>query len=1028
MRFAHFTFIALTVAGANAAPHPQQIDFEALSPIVQPAQSVPAGITAQAITYNPAAAAASAAAAVSQAPAIHGSDSKSKRSLNQPKAKYGDCSVQPASVYTGPVPANDRNSFLEYQPFADAANSASTPAGYTRSFVNLKASNNALKYMGFTQLPTYDTTSCAEKCSDISGCNSFNLYFERDPTVDPGANCTNPPPMTNVKCVFWGSSIYASTAVNDGQWRSKFQVAIAGSNGYNIATMPTPGGYSSPTCLEDAAINAPLDCNGDDTFLGSRFFTDTPFDINLCIAACDATTSYDLAHPPATGSPKTCQFINTYVLYLNGVAQGQACAMYTESWDPSYATNTGYTKGDHVYTIHSSYTVSNPKNPNYAKDCRASNDSSSSSISRTPTSSALIYGSSISNTVTSASAFITSSKFGYGHSSGAQYGASRTIIYGSIASGGIKSGSSVAASYPMTYNTSHTARPSTSVFISTTKTVNNAKATPTSGISSTFITSGSLSTIGYGSMASGSISSSHSIHTPYPTNKNASIVTSHSRTSCSTSVPKVTVSSTDSLTTSSSSKAASVPISKTGTSIASGPSSAIRYGAISASSSLSTSKLSSTSPSSNIEYGYPHASHSIPASSLSTGLPLTAEIHSSAESSSTTKLYSSSSTIGYGYPDAYSSNVASLPTADVSSTSKYSYGAESSLVAKPSLSSIDYGYPQVSSLTAASTSTAESYVSSSTVGQYKSSATIKSGSSYEQNSASVRSSSAFASSPTTGPEPHYTPASSTSVVGASYSTSGLSSAQISSTIVYDSSSTAVPISIITVTSILGCTCASPTSSSVPLATSPSQTPPSTIPSHKSANSSDPVTSANLGINVAYFKNPAMNTGYGYPQFDFNSFDGKNSIYNGTFSQIGFSNTAPGSNVTLYSGAPSRSVEQLAIVHSGFLYARQAGNYTFTITAADDVVMGWIGSNAYTSYSSRNVDLIAANHGISSTVKTVSKTLTAGQLLPFKVLWANDANNGNLGFTIQGPNSTLLSSASGSAKDIITTAPSGTQAF
>ncbi|KAB8291843.1 hypothetical protein EYC80_006625 [Monilinia laxa] len=1014
MRFTHFAFVVLTVVGANAAPHPQKIDFEALSPIVQPVQSVPAGITAQVVTYNPAAAAASAAAAVSQVPAIHGSDSNSKRSLNQPKAKDGDCSVQPASVYTGPVPANDRESFLEYQPFADSANSASTPAGYTRSFVNLKASNNALKYMGFTQLPTYDTASCARECSHISGCNSFNLYFERDPTVNPGANCTNPSPMTNVKCVFWGSSIYSSTAVNDGQWRSKFQVAIAGSNGYNIATMPTPGGYSSPTCHEDAAINAPLDCNGDDTFLGSRFFTDTPFDISLCTAACDATTSYNLAHPPATGSPKTCQFINTYVLYLNDVAQGQACAMYTESWDPSYATNTGYSKGTHVYTIRSSYTVSNPKNPNYAKDCKASNHFSSGSILRTSISSALNYGSSISKTITSPSASTTSSKVGNGNSSGAKYGASRTIVYGSIASGSIKSSSTAVASYPKSYNVSNTARPSTSVY-------DSAKITPASSISSKFISSGSLSTIGYGSMASGSISSSHSIHTPYPTNKNASVVTSQPRTSCSTSASTITVSNTYSSSATESGKSAFVPTSKTSSSITSESSSTIRYGASSASNSSSTSKLPSIAPSSAIEYGYPHASHSVPASSLSTG------VSSAAESSSASKLSSSSSTVGYGYPYAYSSNAASSPTAEAFSTVKYSSGAESSLTAKPSLSSIDYGYPHVSSSIPSSISTAESYVSSSTVGQYKSSATIKSGPSYDQNSASAESS-AFASSSTTGPGPHYTSASSTTVVGGSYSTAGPSSAQISSTIIYESSSAAVPVSIITVTSILGCTCASPTSSPATLPTSTSQTSPSIIPSHKSANSSDPITSTNLGINVAYFKNPIMNTGYGYPQFDFKSFDAKNSIYNGTSSQIGFSNIAPGSNVTLYSGAPTRSVEQLAIVHTGFLYARQAGNYTFTITAADDVVMGWIGSNAYNSYSARNADLIAANYGISSTIKTVSKTLTAGQLLPFKVLWANDANNGDLGFIIQGPNSTLLSSASRSAKDVITTAPSGTQAF
>ncbi|KAM0133594.1 hypothetical protein ACHAO1_006114 [Botrytis cinerea] len=380
MRFTDFALVALTVAGANAAPRPQKIDFKSLNPVVQSVQSVPVGITAQVVTYNPTAATSSAAAAVTKSSAIKATETTlaTKREAGQLEVRDGDCSTQPATIYTGTNPAaDDPDSFLAYQPFADAANSAATPPGFTRSFVNLNASNNALKYMGFTQLPTYDTKNCASKCSDIAGCNAFNIYFERDPSVDPGASCTNPSSMTNVKCVFWGGAIDAKTAVNDGQWRSTFRVVIAGSNGYNLNSFPTPSGYNPPTSLAGASINAPLDCNKNDTYLGSRFFTDTPFDISLCTAACDATTAFNIAHPPASGI-QTCQFINTYILYLNGVAQGQACAMYTDSWDISYAVNTGYTSGTDVYTIDSSYTLSNSTNPNYAANCKVVASSNSS--------------------------------------------------------------------------------------------------------------------------------------------------------------------------------------------------------------------------------------------------------------------------------------------------------------------------------------------------------------------------------------------------------------------------------------------------------------------------------------------------------------------------------------------------------------------------------------------------------------------------------------------------------------------------
>ncbi|KAI9650011.1 hypothetical protein NHQ30_000024 [Ciborinia camelliae] len=265
------------------------------------------------------------------------------------------------------------------------------------------------------------------------------------------------------------------------------------------------------------------------------------------------------------------------------------------------------------------------------------------------------------------------------------------------------------------------------------------------------------------------------------------------------------------------------------------------------------------------------------------------------------------------------------------------------------------------------------------------------------------------------------PSTSSTLISSSPSiTTSLASVTIVNILSNGVSSPSVSTNLITSTSI--------TSSQATLAASTSQILSSTTSSSTAAASSDPVTSSNLGVNFAYFTNPTFNSGYGYPQFDVTTFNGKNPIYNGTSTQTGFPNTAPGSNATLYPGAPSRSVEQLAIVHTGFVYARKAGTYTFTITDSNDIVMGWIGSNAYSAYSANNTDLLTAYFGISGAVMTVSRTLTAGQFLPFRVLYANGVGNAVFGFTIQGPDSTLLSPTIASAKDIITTPPSGTQAF
>lgn len=150
-----------------------------------------------------------------------------------------------------------------------------------------------------------------------------------------------------------------SSATNVGQWRRQFHVVIAGSNGYTNTWIDTPSGYEGPTALGQAAINAPLDCNNDDTYLTFKTFTTGPFDAAKCAAACTAESDYARAHPPKDGEPKTCQFFNTYLLYKNGKSVAQYCSLYSQSWPRSFAVNRGYYSGNDHYTIDYSYSFSN---------------------------------------------------------------------------------------------------------------------------------------------------------------------------------------------------------------------------------------------------------------------------------------------------------------------------------------------------------------------------------------------------------------------------------------------------------------------------------------------------------------------------------------------------------------------------------------------------------------------------------------------------------------------------------------------
>jgi hypothetical protein len=69
---------------------------------------------------------------------------------------------------------------------------ATTPTGFIQVFNNALASNIDPSYMTFFYLNTYDAGLCAALCNFVDGCNAFNVYFERRPTLNPGENCLNP--------------------------------------------------------------------------------------------------------------------------------------------------------------------------------------------------------------------------------------------------------------------------------------------------------------------------------------------------------------------------------------------------------------------------------------------------------------------------------------------------------------------------------------------------------------------------------------------------------------------------------------------------------------------------------------------------------------------------------------------------------------------------------------------------------------------------------------------------------------------
>ncbi|OJD39059.1 carbohydrate-binding-like protein [Diplodia corticola] len=375
---------------ADVVPTPDALDVDFLRDIPAPTYTTIEGVLSQDVPYATQTAIQSAAAEVSETPLsvfpaittvpinaagesdATATDTPSKRQAVAAAAaiqRRAACDSQATISNYYNVDVSSYASFKADTKIAQVANDAATPSGYTNSFKNKQAANSAYAYLGYKVLQTgYDVANCAQECTDKEGCLAFNIYFERDPTIEPGDGCTNPTAFANIKCSFWGSALDETTATNDGQWRSEFQVGIAGSNAYTSEKVgPSIAGWNDPLRLNNAAMNAPLrDCAGTWTYMGYKFFNDGPFSVDACAAACDAQTEYNIAHPPSSGYVPLCAAFGTYLLTKTtssgSVIQGQMCTMYTSAWDAQYAVNTA-SYDDSIgakYTYSYSYFYSKP--------------------------------------------------------------------------------------------------------------------------------------------------------------------------------------------------------------------------------------------------------------------------------------------------------------------------------------------------------------------------------------------------------------------------------------------------------------------------------------------------------------------------------------------------------------------------------------------------------------------------------------------------------------------------------------------
>lgn len=300
----HPSFLLPAFIGlAYAAPRPQEIALDEIEGLPSPTFVTPAvAVAAQSATFVPVESqvlAASSAISVDPPSASTTADAQMIR-------RDGTCNPYPTG--SGPVATPDTvEAFLCNPALRALSGSAPAPDGYQEAFAGLNASLSALNYMGLYTLTSYDTLGCASLCDQATGCVAFNMYVERDPSLDANdVKCPNPPSTTNYKCTLWGAPVCDEEATNFGQYRSQFHVVITASNAYNKVAPPAPiECFAGPTEL-GGAINAPTNTG---SYMGYKYYAFSQsqgYTPETCAAACKSTSAYNQQHPNADGSFQTC--------------------------------------------------------------------------------------------------------------------------------------------------------------------------------------------------------------------------------------------------------------------------------------------------------------------------------------------------------------------------------------------------------------------------------------------------------------------------------------------------------------------------------------------------------------------------------------------------------------------------------------------------------------------------------------------------------------------------------------------------
>lgn len=182
---------------------------------------------------------------------------------------------------------------------------------------------------------------------------------------------------------------------------------------------------------------------------------------------------------------------------------------------------------------------------------------------------------------------------------------------------------------------------------------------------------------------------------------------------------------------------------------------------------------------------------------------------------------------------------------------------------------------------------------------------------------------------------------------------------------------------------------------------------------------------NQGVQFAYYPSPfGVNTDGVYSQFDPTYFKTATPVVSGTAGSAGgISGSCPNSFSTFNFYGNTENCNNIALNYRGYLYAGQSGTFTFTISSADDIVLIWAGSFAYSGWNRANAFLdvtypeLGAGAGSGGSI-SASYVAVAGEYIPLRILFSQ--GDGPFGFNIAvtAPDGSVVLSAGSTTSEFL----------